>query len=96
MLNISSQNKRTNEKPKTMTKNEIIQAITHLGRKPVEFEPVPVIDDEEDELAQAVQDPIYHDNKWDLREQVDVDALQAFWDDATEELGPDSTNSDVQ
>lgn len=70
-----------------MTKNELLLAITHFGRKPVSFEPVTVEEDQDqDELSKAVQDPIYHDNHWDLHEKVDGEALAKFWDEASEDL----------
>ena len=42
-----------------MTKNELLETITHLGRRPVTFEAAP-IDDDGDELTKAINDPIYH------------------------------------
>lgn len=71
-----------------MTKNQLLETITHFGRKPIAFEPVPV-EDGNDELTQAVNDPIYHDNHWDLHEDVDGEALAEFWDNAAKELGPE-------
>ncbi len=72
-----------------MTKNQIIETIANLGRKPVAFEPIPVENDN-DELTRAINDPIYHDNQWDLHEAVDGEALEKFWDDATKELQPEA------
>ena len=68
-----------------MTKQEFLETITHLGQKPVAFEPV-AEDADGDELTAAVNDPIYHDNNWDLNEAVDGEALAQFWDDATKDL----------
>ncbi len=72
-----------------MTKKQLLETIANLGYKPVAFEPIPVEQDN-DELAMAVDDPIYHDNEWDLRDDVDGEALEKFWDDATKELESDS------
>lgn len=67
-----------------MTKHDIFSTILSFGRKPVAFEPVAELDDG-DELTHAVNDPIYHDNHWDLHEDVDGEALAKFWDDASKE-----------
>ncbi len=72
-----------------MTKNQLLGTIINLGRKPVEFEPIPVENDD-DELTRAINDPIYHDNQWDLHEIVDGAALEKFWDDASRDLEADS------
>jgi hypothetical protein len=72
-----------------MTKNQLLETIANFGRKPVAFEPIPVEDDN-DELTRAINDPIYHDNQWDLHESVDGEALEKFWDDASKDLEPDS------
>lgn len=62
----------------------------HLLPKPVAFEPIE--DKDDDELTKAVNEPIYHDNNWDLHEIVDGTQLEKFWDDATKELeaGPEA------
>ncbi len=65
--------------------NKLLDTITHFGRKPIAFEPI--TDDDTDELGRAVNEPIYHDNHWDLHEDVDGEALAKFWDDASKELG---------
>jgi|GEM_PF-2290214 len=70
---------------KIMTKNELLETIAHLGQKPVAFEPIAEANDG-DELAAAVNDPIYHDNNWDLHEDFDGEALAQFWDDASKDL----------
>lgn len=67
-----------------MTKNQIIQTLTHFGRRPVAFEPVTETEDG-DELTRAINDPIYHDNNWDLHEDVDGEALAKFWDEAAKD-----------
>jgi hypothetical protein len=72
-----------------MTKNQFLDTIINFGRKPVAFEPIPAEDDN-DELTRAINDPIYHDNQWDLHESVDGEALEKFWDEASKELEPDS------
>lgn len=78
-------------KQKVMTKNQLLDSITRFGRKSIAFEPIPVeVENDGDELTQAINDPIYHDNHWDLHENVDGEALEKFWSDATKELGPDA------
>jgi hypothetical protein len=72
-----------------MTKQELLETIVHLGQKPVAFEPIPDENDD-DELTRAINDPIYHDNQWDLHETVDGEALEKFWDTATKELEPEA------
>jgi hypothetical protein len=64
-----------------MTKQELLDTITHFGRKQVAFEPIQQETDD-DELTRAINDPIYHDNHWDLHEEVDGEALEKFWDEA--------------
>lgn len=68
-----------------MTKNELLETITHLGQKPIAFEPAIELNDG-DELTAAINEPIYHDNNWDLHEAVDGEALAQFWDDATKDM----------
>lgn len=70
-----------------MTKNELLATITHFGRRPVTFEEAP-IDDDGDELTRAINEPIYHDNTWDLHEEVDTEALAAFWEHAANDTEP--------
>jgi len=64
----------------------------HLLPKPVAFEPVSD-DDLDDELTKAINEPIYHDNNWDLHEAVDGEQLEKFWDDATKELETEPENN---
>lgn len=71
-----------------MTKNELLETLTHFGRRPVAFEEASVEDDG-DELTKAINDPIYHDNQWDLHEDVDTEALAAFWENAAKETDPE-------
>lgn len=68
-----------------MTKNELLETITHFGRRPVAFEETP-IENDGDELTKAINDPIYHDNQWDLHEDVDTEALARFWENAANDL----------
>ena len=72
-------------KQKIMTKNELLETIANFGHKPVAFEPVAELNDG-DELTQAINEPIYHDNNWDLHEDVDGEKLAEFWDEATKDL----------
>ena len=67
-----------------MTKHDIFNTILSFGRKPVSFEPVAELS-EGDELTKAINEPIYHDNHWDLHEEVDGEALAKFWDEASKE-----------
>lgn len=73
-----------------MIKSNLLNTITSIGRKPVAFEPVTALKDD-DELAQALNEPIYKDNQWDLHEGVDAEALTSFWDKAEEDLGAESS-----
>jgi len=75
-------------KQKVMTKQELLDTITHFGRKQVAFEPIQQETDD-DELTRAINDPIYHDNHWDLHETVDGEALEEFWDQAAKEVEPE-------
>ncbi len=72
-----------------MTKQQLLDNITRFGRKQVAFEPVPQENDD-DELTRAINDPIYHDNQWDLHEDVDGQALEKFWDAAVKDLEPEA------
>jgi hypothetical protein len=80
-----------NIKQKVMPK--ILQNL-HLLPKPVVFEPIPNDDDDNDELTKAINEPIYHDNNWDLHEAVNGEELEKFWDDATKELGAESAEAE--
>lgn len=68
-----------------MTKQDLLDTITHFGRKQVAFEPIQQETDD-DELTRAINDPIYHDNHWDLHEDVDAEALEKFWDEASKDV----------
>ena len=70
-----------------MTKHQLLETITNFGRKPVAFDPIPVESDD-DELTKAINDPIYHDNHWDLHENVDGEALEKFWENAADDIEP--------
>ncbi|HEX6258108.1 MAG TPA: hypothetical protein VFZ48_01355 [Candidatus Saccharimonadales bacterium] len=46
--------------------------------------------DDGDELAQAItDDPVLHDNNWELTETPDADALVAFWDEVATDIRKD-------
>jgi hypothetical protein len=50
----------------------------------VAFEPVPI---EDDEIIQAINnDPNTHDNVWQLKEDINPEALGKFWDEAVRDL----------
>ena len=68
-----------------MTKQNLLDAITHFGRKQVAFEPIQQENDD-DELTSAINEPIYHDNHWDLHDDVDAEALEKFWDEASKDV----------
>ena len=75
------------------TMNNLLKNLTIFGRKPIAFEPIP-IENDDDELARAVNDPIYHDNHWSLRDDVDSEALGQFWDDTAKDLEANQTAKD--
>lgn len=57
-----------------------------LPHKEMKFAPV---EEDDDELSEFIKnDPLAHDNEWDLNEALDGDKLDAFWTDALRELGP--------
>ncbi|HKX73334.1 MAG TPA: hypothetical protein VJM32_04940 [Candidatus Saccharimonadales bacterium] len=54
--------------------------------KEMKFAP---IEEDNDELSEFIKnDPLTHDNEWDLNEVLDGEKLEAFWSDALSELGP--------
>lgn len=56
-------------------------------RKSLSFEPVR---DDDDELIRAISnDPNLHDNLWELKDDINPDELNHFWDKALSELEPD-------
>jgi hypothetical protein len=56
-----------------------------LPHKEMKFAPV---EEDDDELSEFIKnDPLAHDNQWDLHESVDPKQLEAFWSDAVKELG---------
>ena len=59
-----------------------------LPAAPVQFQPVPITDD--DELARAiVDDTIEHDNQWELSERPDMGELTKFWSEVEEDVAHD-------
>ncbi|HET9412409.1 MAG TPA: hypothetical protein VFO38_06280 [Candidatus Saccharimonadales bacterium] len=73
-----------------MAQNALQQFFTH---KEMKFAPV---QEDDDELSQFIKnDPVTHDNEWDLHESLDGEQLDAFWSDALNELGPlEAENAD--
>lgn len=66
--------------------NKLIQLVP---QKQMQFEPIPVDDD--DDLSKAINDdPITHDDQWDLTDSIDAEKLDAFWDDALREIGAEA------
>lgn len=66
-----------------MAKGTLQQLFPH---KEMQFEPV---QEDNDELSEIIKnDPLTHDNEWDLHEMLDGEKLEAFWNDALRELGP--------
>ena len=67
-----------------MSVKEVLQGLT--PKKQMSFSPVP---DDDDELSGYIKDdPQTHDNNWDLTAEIDGAKLEAFWDEALQELGP--------
>jgi hypothetical protein len=65
-----------------MPQNLLEQLIPH---KEMKFAP---IEEDDDELSEFIKnDPLAHDNEWDLHESLDGSKLEAFWTDALNELG---------
>ncbi len=57
-----------------------------IPHKEMKFAP---IEEDDDELSDFIKnDPLAHDNVWDLHEMLDGERLEAFWSDALRELGP--------
>lgn len=66
-----------------MPQNLLQQLVPH---KEMKFAP---IEEDDDELSEFIKnDPLAHDNQWDLNESLDGTKLEAFWADALSELGP--------
>lgn len=56
-----------------------------IPRREMQFQPV---EDDDDDLSKAIDnDANTHDNRWDLREDIDSTQLANFWDRAVRELG---------
>jgi hypothetical protein len=73
-----------------MSKNVLQNLVPH---KQMKFAP---IEDDDDELSEFIKnDPLAHDNEWDLHEVIDPDKLEAFWADAVKELGPLEAETDA-
>lgn len=67
-----------------MPKDLLQQLVPH--QKQMQFEPV---EEDDDELSEFIRDdPLAHDNVWDLHENLDSEQLSQFWTDAVQELGP--------
>jgi hypothetical protein len=66
-----------------MPQNVLQQLIPH---KEMKFAPV---EEDDDELSEFIKnDPLTHDNQWDLNETLDGETLEAFWSDVLKDLGP--------
>lgn len=75
-----------------MPRNVIQQLVPH---KQMQF--APVEDDDNDELSEFIKnDPLAHDNEWDLHENIDGEQLESFWSDALQELGPLETEPNAE
>ncbi|MBC7746920.1 hypothetical protein H7Y40_02980 [Pedobacter sp.] len=67
----------------------------HLGFPHITFTPLhsmklSVVPLDNDELAQAIDnDPIDHDNNWQLTNQPDTEALEEYWTTVVAELKDD-------
>lgn len=58
--------------------------LPQLFSQKVAFEP---ISREEDELIRDINnDPVTHDNVWQLKESIDADELDRFWDQTLSEM----------
>lgn len=56
---------------------------------PLQLEPIPAFDDD-DELTQAIAaDPVDHDDNWTLDERPDQSQLESFWAEVTSDLKKD-------
>jgi hypothetical protein len=74
-----------------MPRHALPQLIPH---KQMEFAPV---EDDDDELSEFIKnDPLAHDNEWDLHEKLDGEQLENFWTDALQELGPTEAEANVE
>lgn len=57
-----------------------------IPHRHMQFAPV---EDDDDDLSNLIKaDPDTHDNNWQLNDELDGSKLEAFWDDALQELGP--------
>ncbi len=57
---------------------------------PLHLAPVPVNDNDNDELTQAIAaDPADHDDNWTLEERPDTRELESFWSEVTTDLKKD-------
>lgn len=58
-----------------------------LSSAPMQLSAVPIDDDE---LAQAIiEDPVAHDNVWELNERPDMGELTKFWSDVEADVAND-------
>lgn len=58
-----------------------------LPTHPMELSPVPIDDDE---LSQAIlDDPVAHDNVWELNERPDTEELTKFWSEVEADVAQD-------
>ena len=67
-----------------------LPSLTLAARQPLHLAPVPVSDDDDDELTQAIAaDPADHDDNWTLEERPDTRELESFWTDVATDLKKD-------
>lgn len=63
--------------------NKLLQLIP---QKQMQFAPVP--QDDDDDLSRAIKDdPITHEDNWDLTDSIDAEKLDKFWEDTLRESG---------
>lgn len=59
-----------------------------LSSNPMQLSPVPA--DDNDELTQAIiQDPVAHDDVWELSERPDTNELTQFWSEVEADVAND-------
>lgn len=68
-------------------------SLPHLQlRRPqlVQFTPVTDDNDDNDELTRAIADePLQHDDEWELDERPDTTQLEAYWDEVEDDIEHD-------
>lgn len=64
--------------------------LSHLhAPSPMQFAPVTVHEPDDELMSAIANDPVEHDNTWELSEHPDTQALEQFWSQVSDDVSHD-------